>query len=347
MKQPERDPPGKPGAKRATVIDVARLAGVSAGTVSNAINGKRRVDPETRSRVDAAISALGYRPNMAARGIRTGRANTIALFSSMATGVAAGPSRLGFLMEIAAAAALAALERNVALVLVPPIPEPEAALRTVPLDGALLVEPARNDPFLPFLAARGIPTVSIGAAYGMVSAQVDLNYEATADLLIDHLLEMGARDFPLLIGTSARRYFEVFEARYRARAAQIGMVPQVLRIEERLGEAAAAQVMARHLLSRPGLDGVLAPVDALATGAMMALREARRAVPAEVRVVTRYDGLRARSEAPQLTAVDLHLDMVARHAAIALLELIEGRPVASIVPGPLPQIIVRGSSRPG
>ncbi|MFD2173773.1 LacI family DNA-binding transcriptional regulator [Rhodobacter lacus] len=343
--QPERDRGAKPGRRRATVVDVARLAGVSAGTVSNAINGKRRVDPETRARVEAAIDALAYRPNIAARGIRTGRANTIALVSSMAAGVAAGPSRLGFLMEIAGAAALAALERNVALVLVPPIPDPETALRAVPLDGALLVEPARNDPFLPFLAVRGIPTVSIGAAYGVVSAQVDLNYDKTVDLLMDHLIETGARDFPLLIGTSARRYYEVFEARYRARAAQIGMVPQVLRIDERLGEQAAAQVVARHLRTRPGLDGVLAPVDALATGAMMALREARKAVPAEVRVVTRYDGLRARSETPQLTAVDLHLETVARTAAIALLELIEGRSVAPILPGPMPQLVMRASSR--
>lgn len=338
------DRPGKPGTKRATVVDVARLAGVSPGTVSNAINGKRRVDSQTRARVEAAIAELGYWPNTAARGIRTGRANTIALFSSMATGVAAGPSKLGFMMEVASSAAMAAVERNIALVLVPPIPEPEAALRTVPLDGALLIEPARNDPFLPLLAARGIPTVAIGAASGVVSAQVDLNYEATADLLIDHLLEVGSRDFPLMIGTSARRYFEVFEACYRARAAQIGMVPQVLRIDERLGEAGAAQILAQHLRARPGLDGILAPVDALATGAMVALREARRTVPGEVRVVTRYDGLRARSETPPLTAVDLHLETVARTATIALLELIEGREVAPVLASPLPHIVVRGST---
>ena len=75
----------KAGQKRATVVDVARLAGVSPGTVSNALSGKRRGDDETRARIDHAVRELGYVPNMAARGMRTGRANTIALFSSMAT----------------------------------------------------------------------------------------------------------------------------------------------------------------------------------------------------------------------------------------------------------------------
>jgi DNA-binding LacI/PurR family transcriptional regulator len=332
------------GKKRATVVDVARLAGVSPGTVSNAINGKRRVDQDTRARIDAAIQELGYRPNMAARGMRTGRANTIALFSSMATAVSAGPSKLGFMMEIAASAALTALTRNVALVLVPPIADPETALRSVPLDGALLVEPARDDPFLPLLAARGIPTVAIGAAYDPVSAYVDLNYEATADLLIGHLLGQGARNFPLLIGTSARRYYQVIETRYWQMAEQIGMTPVVLRVNETGGEAAAETALADYLAKGQDIDGLLVPVDALATGAMAALHRARRLVPGDVRVVTRYDGVRAQAATPPLTAIDLHLDDVARRATETLLDLIEGRPVPPIIPSPAPELRARASS---
>lgn len=64
---------------RATVRDVADLAGVSPKTVSNVINGGVAVRPETRERVEAALAELDYVPNLSARGLRNGRTGTIAL----------------------------------------------------------------------------------------------------------------------------------------------------------------------------------------------------------------------------------------------------------------------------
>ena len=98
--------------RRATLIDVARRAGVSPATVSNAINERRYVEAGTRLRIEAAITELGYIPNLRARGLRTGKTNTIALFSSMPSAVSSGPAKLGFMMEVAMTAALAALEKN-------------------------------------------------------------------------------------------------------------------------------------------------------------------------------------------------------------------------------------------
>src|SRR5277367_969704 len=70
-------------AAKPTIIDVARLASVSPATVSNALNGRPNVDAKTRDRVLAAVRKLGYTPNLRARRLRTGRADTIAIFSSM------------------------------------------------------------------------------------------------------------------------------------------------------------------------------------------------------------------------------------------------------------------------
>src|SRR5260370_15415586 len=64
---------------RATVKDVAKLAGVSPKTVSNVINGVVFVRPETRARVESALAELDYVPNMSARGLRNGRSGMIAL----------------------------------------------------------------------------------------------------------------------------------------------------------------------------------------------------------------------------------------------------------------------------
>ena len=55
------------------MLDVAAIAGVSMKTVSNVVSGTVRVSPATRERVEAAIEKLGYRPNLAARELRTGR----------------------------------------------------------------------------------------------------------------------------------------------------------------------------------------------------------------------------------------------------------------------------------
>lgn len=62
-----------------TIADVAKLAGVSAGTVSRVMNGAENVNPDTRSRVEQAIANLGYQPNFQARSLRNKRTDTIAL----------------------------------------------------------------------------------------------------------------------------------------------------------------------------------------------------------------------------------------------------------------------------
>src|SRR5262245_44055398 len=62
-----------------TIADVARLAGVSAGTVSRVLNGATNVNPDTRSKVEQAIATLSYQPNVQARSLRNRRTEMIAL----------------------------------------------------------------------------------------------------------------------------------------------------------------------------------------------------------------------------------------------------------------------------
>jgi DNA-binding LacI/PurR family transcriptional regulator len=64
---------------RASLKDVARLAGVSPKTVSNVVHGYAHVTDETRSRVQRALDELNYRPNLSARHLRAGRSGIIAL----------------------------------------------------------------------------------------------------------------------------------------------------------------------------------------------------------------------------------------------------------------------------
>ena len=66
----------------ATVHDVARVAGVSAMTVSRVINGRASVSTATRDKVEAAIASLRYQPNLAARAARTGTLRIGLLYSN-------------------------------------------------------------------------------------------------------------------------------------------------------------------------------------------------------------------------------------------------------------------------
>jgi len=77
-----------------SIIDVARVAGVSKSTVSRVVNGGRRVSPETLEQVRRAMRQLGHRPNELARGLLRGRTNTIGLVLFLADGSLAGRRRI-------------------------------------------------------------------------------------------------------------------------------------------------------------------------------------------------------------------------------------------------------------
>ncbi|MFF2197597.1 LacI family DNA-binding transcriptional regulator, partial [Streptomyces sp. NPDC058157] len=315
------------GARRRkpTIADVARAASVSPTTVSHALNGLGKVDPRTRERIKRTAAELGYRPNLRAQRLRNGEAKAIALASSMPFAVAAGPSRLGFYMEIAAAAAERAMVHGYALVLVPPV-QSGSPLHSLDIDGAVVVEPGEDDPAVAGLRERGLPYVALGREVARPDAPyVDLCGGAVTGLLLEHLREQGARRPALLIGAGSRHSSVDARAAYeRAAAADGGWPPVVVTAPEEGGEQAGYEACAALLAGHPETDAVCALVDVFAVGAVRAVRDSGRRVPEDVLVATRYDGPRARTCEPPLTAVDLHLDRAAADAVELLLSRLRG-----------------------
>ena len=335
-------------AVRTKIVDVAREAGVSITTVSHALNGRGQVDPNTREAVKRVALRLGYRPNRHAQQLRRGSTQMIALVSSMPFAVAGGPSRLGFMMEIAAAAASVALERGLALVLVPPSQSGAIAIESIEVDGAIVLEPAAADAQLAHLAERGIPVVTIGRQPGAAALRlpsVDLRSADTTRQLLEHLRAQGARRIALLSGAQERSPYTDAVAAYAEFAAAHRMTPLVVRADEAQGEeagrAATAELLARHA----EVDAICAPVDAFAVGAARALRELGRAVPRDVMVATRYDGWRARECMPPLTALNLHLEAVATLAIELLLEHLRGDTKRQVLRAPDAALVPRESTR--
>src|ERR1700744_3069909 len=75
------------GAPRPSMADVARLAGVSWQTVSRVSNGQANVDEQTRARVVQAMQTLGYRPNGAARALKSGRFHNVGVIMTSLQGL--------------------------------------------------------------------------------------------------------------------------------------------------------------------------------------------------------------------------------------------------------------------
>jgi DNA-binding LacI/PurR family transcriptional regulator len=332
--------------KRPTIVDVAKLANVSAATVSNAINNRRYVDAMTKLRIEAAAAQLGYTPNVHARRMRTAGMGTIALFSSMPFAVSGQKSRLGFLLEIAATAAVSALEGGYALLLVPSISAGLPRFEELAIDGALVVEPDSEDPSVDQLRRRAVPLVTIGKQVGAQAgtAAVDLRSGETAQLAIDHLRAASARHIALITGTARRTSYVEAEEVYTLLARSHGMEAIIVRLDELGGEEAAYAATRRLLGEHPEIDGIFSSVDAFASGCLRALRDAGVKVPDAVRVATRYDGIRARESVPPLTAIDLHLDTVAADAIALLLERLGSGTPGRVIAAPEPILIAREST---
>ena len=331
---------------RTTILDIARRVEVAPSTVSNALSGRRYVDPQIAERIRKVAAEEGYIPNSIARGLRSGKANAIGLLSSMPFGVAGGSSRLGFMMEIAAAAAAFALQRGLALLLVPPMEAGRPPLQNFMLDGALVVEPFAGDPFVQQLVDYTLPVVTIGKQPdGANLPFVDLRSRETANLVLDHLIASGARRIALLIGKTRRTSYIETRAVYTERMQQLGAPITIVEVAEEGGEQAGYEATKELLARGKRIDAVFAFVDAFATGTCRALHDAGLRIPEDIRVATRYDGPRARDNDPPITAVDLGLSEIAEAAVRLLVDRIDGKQTENnSLLAPPPRLVVRASS---
>jgi DNA-binding LacI/PurR family transcriptional regulator len=332
-------------ARRTKIVDVAKAAGVSPTTVSHALNRRGQVDPHTRERVIEVARRLGYRPHLGAQRLRTGAARHVALISSMPFSIAGGPSRLGFFMELASSAAETALTSGYALVLVPPL-EVLPSLDDLDIGGAVVVEPQQDDEVTRRLSDRGLPVVTIGEqpAPGPRMPFVNLHADYCSRLLLTHLDDVGARRIAMVTAAQRRESSVAAHREYAAFARRLDMAEHVVLVDEREGEEGARRQTADLLDRVPDVDGVCAMVDTFATGVVSAVQESGRTVPDDVRVATRYDGIRARTCEPPLTAIDLHLPETAAAAVELLLEVMAGGDAPPSMDVPLPVLVPRASS---
>ncbi|PFG41495.1 LacI family transcriptional regulator [Isoptericola jiangsuensis] len=314
------------GKGRVRLVDVAEHAGVSMKTVSNVVNGYAHVQPATRARVQAAIDELGYRPNLTARRLATGRTGMIALampeidhpyFGELARHVAEVAATQGYRVIIEQTLGDEAAERAV-------LRDREAGL----VDGVIF-QPMRIATLDIARLHRDLPLVLLGEVEAPVTTDhvmID-NVQAAADVTA-HLLAQGCTRIGFLgmvegdiTVTNSRRLLGYQEALVRA---GLPLDPRrVLTVGGFTSGDAAAAVRAA-IAEGPAFDALVCRDDRFAVGALAALREAGRTVPDDVAIAGWDDSALAQWTWPALTSVAPDKHELARVAFDLLVERMGG-----------------------
>jgi len=346
MSSEPNTPPGSvpPARARASIADVAVHAGVSAQTVSRVANGLTSVRPETRERVQASMRALGYRPNSAARNLKSGRFRSIGFVTFNLTSVGNALT-----MNAVAAAAEAAGYTTTLLPLTEKTQQGVAGafgrLEEQAVDGIILVMSSEVGSIHDTGFAGGVPLVIVDADDPVPYTNVDTDQEQGARSAVQHLLELGHRDIVHLAGPAdsfpSRRRADAFRSAMR----EAGLTPRPVAVGD--WSASSGRDRMRALLAAgPAPTAVFAANDHMALGVLNALHEAGLRVPHDVSVVGFDDTAEAALYWPPLTTVHQNLDEVGRRASALLLALIDGAPDLAQRTVVSTRLVVRGSTGP-
>jgi DNA-binding LacI/PurR family transcriptional regulator len=335
---------------RPTIHDVAAAAGVSVTTVSHVLNDKGRVDPATRIRVAQVAQRLGYHANRQARGLRSGRSDTLALLLPVGDDSRSDEAlRLDFYMRLASTAAATAFSQEYALMLLPP-GIVATGLRGFMVDGGIVVDPSPNDPWVSLLLERNLPVVTIERDLGRpddpwyVASETAVNTRQ----MLDHLAACGASRIALLVPSSGWGWASETLAAYRAWVAEHGAESCVVPVAMAPGEQSADEVTRRLLAGPRPPDAVFAVAARFVRGVLRAAKASGRQVPQDLLIAAGVDGAQTREGDPPVTALDLHPERQAEAAVEILLARLNGEPVQvpRYIPATLRVRASTGGSRP-
>jgi DNA-binding LacI/PurR family transcriptional regulator len=332
------------GTGRIQMVDVARIAGVSAATVSRALSGNPSIPETTRNRIAEIARNMGYRVNHSAANLRKGQTNVIGVVVLISdTQPISDPFILGLIGHIADA--LNANGNSMLLTRVST--EPRATLETMVSSGqvsGLLVIGQTYHQVLNELEIAGIPMVVWGAQlpdtrYSVVgSNNLTGGYLATS-----HLLGGGAKRI-VYLGESTFPEGKLRYAGYVKALRQYGFKPDKSLHRHCLLSATEIEESIHQLLVEDvAFDAIFAASDVGAIRAMSALNSHNIKVPAQVKVVG-FDNIPMSAHVqPTLTTINQSIDLAATAMVELLNEKLTGSASRCVV---LPTVLIeRKSSR--
>ncbi|MFJ3913181.1 LacI family DNA-binding transcriptional regulator [Streptomyces vinaceus] len=318
-------------ARRPTIKDIARRAGVSESAVSFALNDRPGVSQDTRARIRRVAEELGWQPNSAARALSGERSGAVGL-------VLARPAQtLGvesfFLQLVSGIQEVLSADRVALLFQVVDGIDAECAVyrrwwaeRRV--DGVLVVDPRTDDPRPELLTRLGLPAVMIGGTgAGAPLSSVWADDARAMAQVVDHLYGLGHRRITHVAGLPGLAHTARRIASLRAEARARGLGPEHVRsvvTDYSDTEGAAAT---RRVLAEPGPPTALVyDNDVMAVAGIAAAAELGIAVPGRISVVAWDGSALCRVTHPRLTALVRDTAGFGRLAAEELLGVLAGSP---------------------
>ncbi|WP_225804539.1 LacI family DNA-binding transcriptional regulator [Streptomyces sp. NK15101] len=331
------------GTRPPGMADVARVAGVSAQTVSRALAGHPNVQEKTRAKVLAAVDQLGYRRNNAARMLSSGRSRTIGVVTlqtsfysraAVTSGIENAAREAGYAVSTATTTSLDTSAIENAL----------SRLADQDVEGVILSVPLiHTSPRIEQLT-RSTPTVTIDGSRTDTTEVLALDQVEAARIATQHLLDLGHETVWHIAGPG-----EWLESAQRRDGWQAALEAAGRSVPPPLeGDWSPASGYRNGLvLARiPDVTAVFVASDEMAFGVIRALHEAGRRVPDDISVVGFDDIELAEYCSPSLTTIVQPFQHMGALAVTHLLRQIEA-------PGALPEprsveprLIVRASTAP-
>lgn len=322
--------------------EIANALGVSRATVSNVINGKGRVSPEMRIRIEKAIAESGYIRDRGAVALRTGQSRLVGV---LVTDIA-NPFYANVVSQIEAQLS----EAGYATVLGQSKDDP--ARQSQILDellgngvAGLVVNPCVGTTLqdLSPVLQRQIPiTFYVRGIEGSDQPTVSLDDRLAAELMATHMLDQGYRNFAMIGGFRGTTTFEnrVFGARRMLDQAgcSVRLVPGP--ITEAFGYSATESLLNQGC----SVDAIIGHNDIVALGCLRAIRDFGLRVGADVGLAGFDNLLFGRLCEPQLTTIDVDTDAIGAEAGRSLVAQLRGEigvPEPKVI---APRLIVRGTT---
>jgi LacI family transcriptional regulator len=326
-----------------TIKEVAARAKVSVSTVSRVLNEYPYVSDDTRRRVVAVMEELDYRPDVAARSMRTGL--------SRAVGLVVSDISNPLFSAIAKGADSILHQRGYSLVLANSQNDPDreaelmAALRQRRVDGLIVaIADERAQALAERLAAFPASVLFDRQVTGAASDAVLSDHAAGMAAALEHLAALGHRRVALVAGSQVQLGSRARVIAFRRHAARLGLVRD--RRLVRTGELSreTGYLAARELLALPEPPtGLVAGNNQLTVGVLSALRDLGLRVPSDLSLVACDDVDLTRLHEPAIDVIDRDPLELGRAAAALLLERLadQGAPARQVV---LPTAFLRRGS---
>jgi LacI family transcriptional regulator len=326
-----------------TIEMVAKLAGVSASTISRILNGTAVVSANKQQAVKDAIAKLGYVPNPVARGLAGGRTYSIGVVTQTIDSPFYGLSLRGIEEE------LDPYGYHPLFVSAHWDADAEArcigVLRSRRVDGIIVLTGRLSDQALKAFAKQ-LPVVITGRALnGPGLFSLDFDNFTGGKLATNHLIELGHRRIALITGDPLHPDSNERLRGYRAALQNAGIAyDPALVVSGDYSEGSGLHAVERLLHGGQQFTAMFTANDQMASGAVLGLHRKGIRVPEDISIVGFDDLPTSAFTLPPLTTINQSSYEMGRLSAHAMMQLLAGnRPTVAV---PLPRLITRESSAP-